>query len=350
MINYSNLYKFYDLFGEIIFYGFNNHFSNNFIEESISSSIIFKNYLNKGDDSFINNFTKKDILKLIYKVDLNHVELDKTNTLSMWLSEAYLRLFFKYHKSMEFIFLYLPIDKMSYMFDAYHEMDWRELYDYFLELIEKKSALSLLLKDRKITIYELSVLTGLKKETIKSYSRNNKNIYKASFNNVLKITEALNVDCDVFIEEISNYIDASSLELQIKNIKYLSGYAYYIISYFDKSIGEKEFIYDDRLEVLKSDDLFIKVLVIDSIKMEYIKNEISKNQIQIDNLKTSVNYVIFTINDIDDINLVNFQFDKFYLITPSKIFFIDKKSCKVEKISISLHESAIKLANINDEF
>ena len=350
MINYSNLYKFYDLLGEIVFYGFNQHFSNKFIEESISSSIIFKNYLNKGDDSFINNFSKKEILKLIYKVDLNHEELDKTNTLSMWLGEAYLRLFFKFHKSMEFLFLYLPIDKMSYMFNTYHEMDWGELYDYFLELIKEKSILSLLLKNKKITVYELSVLTGIKKETIKSYSRNNKNIYKASFNNVLKIAGSLNIDNDIFIEELNNYVDASSLEFQIKNVRYLSWYAYYIISYFDKTIGEKEFVYEDKLECLKSNNSSIKVLIIDTIKTEYVKKEIKNYQKKIDINKDNVNYVIFTFGDIDDIDLVNFKLDKIFLITPSNLFLINGDTLKKERISSTLHESAIKLIKINDAF
>ncbi len=88
----------------------------------------------------------------------------------------------------------------------------------------------------------------------------------------------------------------------------------------------------------------------DFIKTEYIINEIKKSQKQLDAYKTKINYAIFVINDIDDIDIVNHRFDNIFLITPSKIFFINEDSFKKERISSYLHESAIKLANVNDVF
>ena len=120
MINYSNLYRLYDLLGEIIFYGFHHHFSSEYIEESIISSIVFKDYLDKGNDSFINNLSQKEVFQRTYGIDIEDDDFHKLNTISMWLGEAYLRLYFKYHKSMSFIFMYFTLDKMTNLFGVYH--------------------------------------------------------------------------------------------------------------------------------------------------------------------------------------------------------------------------------------
>ena len=349
MINYSNLYRIYDLLGEIIFYGFHSHFSSEYIEESISSSIVFHKYLDKGSDSFINNLSYKEIFKETYNVEISEEDLHKINTISMWLGEAYLRLYFKYHKSISFIFLYFPLDKMTYMFGVYHEMDWPHLYQYFEDEIKKKSVLSILLKKRQITTYELSILTGIKYQTIINYTRSNNNIYNASFNNISKISIILNVDSNIFLEEINNYIDASYLDLQVNNTKYLTNYAFHIVSYFDKSVGENVFEYDTELELLKTDNYFFKALVTSSNTIS-INNIVKEYQ---DKCLVNCNDTFLTIfinDDIDKIDIVKNNFKKIFVITPQFLFITENSKTRKEVITRLLHESAIRLSKYSDAF
>ena len=341
MINGSNLYRLYDLFGEIIFFGFSNQLSSEYIEERISNSIIFKQYLDRGDDSFVDTLSQREIFAGTYNLDMKEEDLHKLNTICMWLGEAYLRLYFKYHKSISFIFLYFPINKMTNMFNVYHEMDWPHLYQYFESEIKKKSVLSLLLKKRQITTYELSVLTGIKYQTIKNYCRNNSNVYNASFNSVMKISSILHIDENVFMEEINNYIDNSFLDLEIKDIKHLTYYGYRVISYFDKSIGREEFIYDDKLEMLKSKNGHcIKILISkrdainDDIVSYQIKNPIDCNKIIL---------IIYTNDEIENIVIEKHDFKKIFVITLQSLSLINSDSIKKETIPTILHNSALSL-------
>ena len=349
MINSSNLYRLYDLLGEMIFFGFANHFSSEYIEESVASSLMFEKYLDKGDDSFLNNLSQLEIFKGTYKnFEIIDEDLHKLNTISMWLGEAYLRLYFKYHKSISFIFMYFPLDKMSYMFDVYHEMDWTQLYKYFLEEVERKSVLTLLLKKRQLTAYELSVLSGIKYQTIKNYCRSNKSIYNASFTNISKISSIIKINSNVFMEEISNFIDASYLDLKTKNIEYLSNYAYHIISYFDKEVGEKDFKYDSKLEILKADETYLKILQLDTTENNEINNKI-KEQEHNSKVKVSNLYLVFFVPvDLDELKILFNKFKKVFVLSPQSLVIVENGNISRVTISSLLHESAISLSKRND--
>ena len=345
MINYSNLYRLYDLLGEIIFYGFHNDFSSEYIEESISSSIIFRDYLDKGSDSFINNLSQKEVFQGTYDIEIAEDDLHQLNTISMWLGEAYLRLYFKYHKSIQFIFLYFPLDKMTYMFNVYHEMDWSQLYQYFEEEIKRRTLLSILLKKREITAYELSILTGIKYQTIKNYSRSNNNIYNASFSNIAKIAYVLNVRNIIFMNEINNYVDSSYLDLEIKNIEYLTNYAYHIISYYDKTIGGKTFEYDTSLELARIGNHYLKAVVASSSDADSINNEIIDYQNNCSVNIDEVLLVIFIKSDIEKFDIIENKFNKIFILTPESLLWCDNKIIKKATITSGLHEAAIRLLN-----
>ncbi len=343
MINYSNLNKFNDLLGKLFFYGFSNHFSNIYIQESVSMSFIFKDYLDKGDDSFIDNYLDIDIYKKTYisfYIDENII--DKSNTLSMWLAEAYLRLYFRYHKAMSFIFLYLPLEKMIPLFDIYHEMDWHQLYRYFEDEISKTSLLSLLLKERNMNLKELSVLTDIKYQTLKNYTRNNNLIYNASFSNIYMISSILKVDLLIFAKKINNYLDASYLDLKLKIVEYLSFYGYRLISYLDKNEINEDATYLNQFDALKMGNSYIKTLVAsndDSIE-ETIHN--FKGNLALKPRETYL--VIYSEKDQLDESLINDSFKKIYVVTNKYFYIINKNKTKKEEIPSILHDSALRIA------
>ena len=343
MINYSNLNKFNDLVGRLFFYGFSNHFSNIYIQESVSMSFIFKDYLDKGDDFFIDNYLDIDIFQKTYnvfKVDENAI--NQTNTLSMWLSEAYLRLYFRYHKAMSFIFLYIPLEKMIQLFDIYHEMDWRQLYHYSEEKISKASLLSLLLKERKMNVKELSVLTDIKYQTLKNYTRNNNLIYNASFSNIYMISSVLKADILVFASKINNYLDASYLDLKLKIFEYLSFYGYRLISYLDKNEINDEPIYLSQDDVLQIGKSYIKTLV--ASNEQSIEESINKFKERFALKQRETYLIIYSEKDQLDESLTDDSFKKIYVVTNKYFYIIDDNKNKKEKIPSILHDSALRMA------
>ncbi len=343
MINYANLDRLYDLLGELIFYGFHNAFSNGYIEESLSNSFIFKDYLNRGDDSFIDNYLDIDIYKKTYDaIDINESELNKTNTMCLCLGEAIFRLYFRYHKSLSFIFLYLSLDKLTQMFNIYHEMDWSEIYQYFENVSNSKSVLSLLLKKRFLSAKELSILTDINYQTIKNYTRGNKNIYKASFSSIYKIAQILNVDMLIFAEEINNYLDASYFDTKIKIMEYLTNYSYRVASSLDKSINVKNVSYQNKLEMLKMDNNYLKVLVpSDEISLNEKINKYKKNSL-VDPSKTYL--LIYLDKAIPVIDIDDNCFKKIYVLTPDSLYIVEDKHIKKEVITSTIHDAALKLS------
>lgn len=343
MINYSNLNKFNDLLGRLFFYGFSNHFSSIYIQESISSSFIFIDYLDKGDDSFINNYLDIDIYKKTYiSFNIDENIINKSNTLSLWLGEAYLRIYFRYHKSMSFIFLYLPLEKMIPLFDIYHEMDWHQLYSYFENEISKTSLLSLLLKERKMNVKELSVLTDIKYQTLKNYTRNNNLIYNASFSNVYMISSILKADLLLFASKINNYLDASYLDLKLKIVEYLSFYGYRLISYLDKNEINDEVTYLSQFEALKMGKSYIKTLV--ASNDDSIEEAINKFKGNISLEPRDTYLVIYIEKDQLDESLVNESFKKIYVVTNKYFYVINKTKTKKEEIPSILHDCALRMA------
>ena len=344
MINYSDLYQLYDLLGEVIFFGFNKGFSSVFMEESISSSAMFQRYLDRGDSSFMNQLNHKVILSQTYPIEVIGDEIYQSNTICMWLGEAYLRLYFKYHRSMSFLFLYLSLEKMCQMFSVYHEMDWSQLYQYFETLIDSKSMLSLLLKSRKMTAYQLSALSGISYQTIKNYTRSNRNIYNASFANISKISFILDVDIHLFEEALPNNVDGTFLDLQIKDMEYLSRYAYHIISYFDEDIGKASYTYDNELGMLTDGRHYIKAIVPSKANNQAIQLAIEDFLLGCKVFLKNVTLIIFIDEEMDGFELNLTGFEKAFAITPTSFVSFYQNTYRSKMIPTYLHDAAIRLS------
>ena len=344
MICYSNLDQLYDLLAEIFFFGFNQGFSSTFIEERISNSQIFQHYLDRGDDSFLDNLGQKEILSSIYPIDINDSDLHHLNTICMWLGEAYLRLYFKYHRSMSFLFLYLSLDKMSQLFSVYHEMDWTQLYQYFEALIDSKSMLSLLLKNRKMTAYQLSALSGISYQTIKNYTRSNRNIYNASFANISKLSSILDVDIHMFDEQLPNVVDGSFLDLEIKDMVYLTHYGYHIVSYFDEDIGKGNYAFDAELGMLTDNSHYIKAIVSSEANNKAIQLAIENFLLECNVFLLNVTIIIFIDDEMNDFELNLTGFEKAFIITPQSLVILHQDTYRIKPIPTYLHDAAIRLS------
>ena len=258
MINANDLPRISYLFSSIFFYGFEHGYSENTIEEKILDNKFF-NSLENGDTDFLNNYDFVYILKSIYGQYLDDKHLDQTNPLSLWLGDIYTKIFFSVHKSLSFIFLYLPLKKAVEQYHLYHEMDISQLVDYFNNLVKSKTVLSLLLKKRNITAVELSSLTGINYNTIINLTRSNDALYKAQFDSIYKISQVLKVNINIFASSINTYTNSSMFDFDKQNKEFRSYLGHYIACYYQSDLDKRNYQYDFNNNIFVSGDRYLKV-------------------------------------------------------------------------------------------
>lgn len=271
MINYQDTFRLYDYFSYIFFYGFKNRYSYDYIQDRLSSSYIVKDLEDKGNSDFLFNSSLSESIKSIYQ--LNDIDIDsivETNTISLWVSEAYLRLFFKYHKSFGYLFVYLPIERMLSLFDLYHELDWTRLFEVYEEEIKQSSLLKKILEKKSLSLHKLSELTGISKSTLVSYLKDSR-FKEAKFEYVYKIASVCSLDINIFANNVNNYIDAQVSKESI-NKELFNTLALFVLHYQSQEIASRNYQYNKEKDLYISGDKTLKVLIT-SISTHYLKTE-----------------------------------------------------------------------------
>ena len=102
---------------------------------------------------------------------------------------------------------------MFELYALYHEQDISQLFTYFEMVVSQKSLLTKLKKTKKYTTATLSSLTGISENTIEKYSKSNEYLYKASFEKIYKLSAALEVKTNIFVEHLLLSTDNSEIIL-----------------------------------------------------------------------------------------------------------------------------------------
>lgn len=201
MINYINYDRLVELFARIFHYGFINEFHPKAIEGRIINSQIV-NFLETNKDYFLEEKNDDEIICDLYSLNKNHqIDMNFSN-LSLWIANAYLNLFFEFKKSFAYLFLYISLEEMVDKFDLYHEMDVTQMFEYFANQIKEKTLLSNLLKEKKLTTKQLSVLSGISINTLNGYCKSDSILYGASYEYVSLISQILNVKPNIFLKKL----------------------------------------------------------------------------------------------------------------------------------------------------
>ena len=201
MISYNRIPYVQDLLSYILFAGFASRYSAETIQEKLLNSSFVYFLENNKEKHFLNNIDENNLLVQIYEV-VEPVSFYSVNAICRWSANMYIDLFYKYHKSFSYLFLIIPLKDMIVLFDIYHEMDESQLFDLYQKREKELRLLPRLLKEKRKSIRELSILTGISENTLTYYSRDNKNIYNASFANIVLLAGALDVDENIFKEKI----------------------------------------------------------------------------------------------------------------------------------------------------
>lgn len=120
---------------------------------------------------------------------------------AFWCGEVYCYIYRKINKPMSYILLKMPFDKLINFYPLYHEMDYSEILNVFLEESEKHSILSLLCGIKGYSLPHLSKITGISLSTLKKYSSADEYLYKASFQKIYTLLSVFDVDSSIFVEQ-----------------------------------------------------------------------------------------------------------------------------------------------------
>ena len=85
----------------------------------------------------------------------------------------------------------IPCSELIMNYFPYHEMDIMHIVSLFQDRINKNNAIKQIRKQRNLTQYELSILSGVPERTIKSYEQNKVDITKAQVDTIYYLSKAL---------------------------------------------------------------------------------------------------------------------------------------------------------------
>ena len=244
----------------IVHYGLEKAYSLSFMEEHIGSCSFVRDLEERSDSSFLNRITSTQIVEEIYGKDIDKAVLNNRSDISIWVGEAYIRLFFKYHKSFAYLFLYFPIDEMLNRYTIYHEMDWTQLYELFKEKTSKKTLLKSLIEKRNISVNKLSVISNISQATLQYYCESDERLYLASFKHINALSFALNINSNIFLESIHNYTNSAAYSFDKTRQDYRSYLGLNFASYFSQEINSMRFEYDSDKNIFEGKGMYLKVL------------------------------------------------------------------------------------------
>ena len=164
------------------------------------SDFVKKIEIGRYDDYF-----NKSLLDIFFDITGNKISIDNSFGVfndAYWCGYMYFELFLRLKKPFSYIFLKLPLPKMIDIYSIYHEMDFSSLLEYFNEQEKKATILRLLCNKKNISLSKLSSATGINMASISKYNASDEALYKASFQNIVKIAKYFDSPLDLFVEKI----------------------------------------------------------------------------------------------------------------------------------------------------
>ena len=307
----------------IITYGVSKGYSYAFIEEKIISS----SFVNGLENNYYDiGLSIEDVIEETYKVKLS--QKADISFKGLFIGESYIRLFFELNKSFEYLFLYWPLSFFIDKYEIYHEMDFSNLKNDFLELSNGTSLLKKLSQKNNLKYVEISKLTGIKLNTIHKYASNDDHLYNASYQIIHALSQLFGVKDNLFIKSLSVYYDQSIYYSDEKNEHLINYLGMMFASYFDSRIDDEYFIYREEQEKFYYLKDYLELVV-------FYKNKLEINTEWVNSHADSHTYlVIFSKDSFDEDKLSDFNHLKninayeVVVITKEKIFYIKKGMSK----------------------
>ena len=244
----------------IITYGLNSSYSYKSIEEHIVRSP-FVNALENNEYNI--ELKMEKVVETTY--DVSFVTKADISIKGLFLAESYVKLFFNYNRSFEYIFLYWPLSWFIERYGIYHEMDFSNLKRDYESKIRKTPLLRKLSKERQIKLTDISARTGINGHTINKYSQDDKFLYGASNNNIYKLAKLFNVKENIFISNLLVYFDCSVYLFDKSFVDYRNCLSLFFVNFFDKRFKETDFKYDSKNRCFRTSEGIKLIVIADSL-------------------------------------------------------------------------------------
>lgn len=179
-------------------------YSYSFIERKIAYSDVFSEFERSNITLIAFNDNDK-----IYDAIFGNSENDlirENDSIYAWLGFVYVHLFLKFKVTFEMLFMAIPIEKALNMYHLYHEMDISKVENAFIETITP-TALTLIMKYKKITTKELSIRANIPLATIRSLKYGYRSIDKLEAYKLVKLAFGLNVKVETLISSLPLVIE-----------------------------------------------------------------------------------------------------------------------------------------------
>ena len=160
-------------------------------------------FIQKVEADEYDDYFNKSILEIFENITSNTLSEDDSYGIyndAYWSAVSYFELHLRTGKSFSYIFLKFPLAKMMDAYPVYHEMDFSSLYEYFQDLEKERTILRALCQDYRSSLAKISKATGISTNTLMKYNASDSALYKASFQNIIKIAKYFDVPISLFIE------------------------------------------------------------------------------------------------------------------------------------------------------
>ena len=233
-----------------------------FTDEYITEAIIKKGYFDLFENDNLSEFNDKSLFRIMneqFNKDAVMSFSSEYITDYIWAGEIFITMMINYSIPLKQLFIICPLDKMLAYFPTFHEMNNIKICDEILKLRKEVNIVKKLRNNINITKHQLSVLTDINEATLTSYEVSNDNLFKASLNNVIKLSKTLGVSLSC-LKSQSNFIPFSGYLFSNKEFQTL--FVNNLFLYFSVT------------------DTTLKYVVVDSFidEKEY-KNLLNKNEV-----------------------------------------------------------------------
>lgn len=168
----------------------------------IEKRIIDSKYFSLFNSDFLNAESYKTSVEILQEIfpDADTEELCNISYNELeWVATMYVNILRKTDLNFETIFAYLPIEEGIKMYSLYHEMDFSQSLDRFLELKSQTSLMKVKMKQLKMTNQELSKRCGLSQSMIDALKNRRRDIKKLDLANGVKISYALHISVETLL-------------------------------------------------------------------------------------------------------------------------------------------------------
>lgn len=203
MISITNISIFQSIISNTIHFGIESGFPIKTIQKKITCYSEIIDLENGVSDMVFSLKSEKQIVNEILAYDVNYDKKYNLYDKEIWCGDTIVDLVMKYNISFETLFLYYPLSEMMEDFYFFHQMSNYRLFEKFEEKLKTKTILSLLLKDKGITMKECALITGISMNTIMSYCKSNEKLFKANFNHIRTLSIFFKVGINLFSRNVN---------------------------------------------------------------------------------------------------------------------------------------------------